>query len=462
MILNLKRPNMERQNTAPSEKLTSSSMIGIVVIVFTGCWIAFAYNQNLGTDDSQSVFLLHPIVAVLLILLLVRVRKLVEVPSVVYILIVMIGLWLFINLSSILTPFFFGFGLAYFFRFIVGEIQEIPLPFGRRLRVPKIVASLILFSLTLGIISLLFWIVIPQIVEQTLGMSEGLVKFYRDTVVPFVVGTNEEKGILDKIEDFGNNSESSLVRKATQFAKYEGQKIVDQVQNYLTANLGTLAETGTDFFGRVFRRFSSMAIGVGGFLTTAFLTLMVLIYAGHSLEIYVGNFVDLFPLEKRDFVWQYLREINKNMEAFLRGQVVVILVISLISIVVYSVIGVPFALVVGLVAGISNAIPTFGPFIGGFFAMLALLMGFAAGNFLLIGFLVRMVAIICAILGIQAIDNSLISPRILSNAVDVDPLLIMFGVIVGASVFGFWGVILAIPMIVVLKSIVTVSKELYL
>ena len=63
-------------------------MIAIVVIVFTGCWIAFAYNQNLGTDDSQSVFLLHPIVAVLLILLLVRVRKLVEVPSVVYILIV--------------------------------------------------------------------------------------------------------------------------------------------------------------------------------------------------------------------------------------------------------------------------------------------------------------------------------------------------------------------------------------
>ena len=92
--------------------------------------------------------------------------------------------------------------------------------------------------------------------------------------------------------------------------------------------------------------------------------------------------------------------------------------------------------------------------------MLALLMGFAAGNFLLVGFLIRVVAIICAILGIQAIDNSLISPRIMSNAVDVDPLLIMFGVIVGASIFGFWGVILAIPVIVVLKSIVTVSKEL--
>ena len=452
---------MEKQNTTSSEKITGSSMIAVIVIIFTGCWVAFAYNQNPEVDSHQTVLLLHPIVAVLLIVLLSQVRKLIEVPSIIYILIAMISIWLFINLSSMLTPFFFGFGLSYFFRFIVGEIQEIPLPFGRRLRVPKIVASFVLFGLTLGIICLLFWIVIPQIVGQTLDMSEGLVKFYRDTIVPVVAGTSEEKGVLDKIEDFGDNSKSSLIRKATLFAKYEGQRIINQVQSYLTANLGALAETGTDFFGRVFRRFSSMAIGVGGFLATAFLTLMVLIYAGHSLEIYVGNFVDLFPLEKRDHVWQYLCEINKNMEAFLRGQVVVILVISLISVIVYYVIGVPFALVVGLIAGISNAIPTFGPFIGGVFAMLSLLIGFAAGDFFLVGFLIRVVAIICAILGIQAIDNSFISPRIMSSAVDVDPLLIMFGVIVGASIFGFWGVILAIPVIVVLKSIVTVSKELY-
>ena len=47
----------------------------------------------------------------------------------------------------------------------------------------------------------------------------------------------------------------------------------------------------------------------------------------------------------------------------------------------------------------------------------------------------------------------------MSNAVDVDPLLIMFAVIVGASILGFWGVLLAIPIIVVIKSIITVSKS---
>ena len=50
---------MEKQNTASSEKITSGSMIAIVVIIFTGCWVAFAYNQNLEVNDSQSVLLLH-------------------------------------------------------------------------------------------------------------------------------------------------------------------------------------------------------------------------------------------------------------------------------------------------------------------------------------------------------------------------------------------------------------------
>ena len=79
---------MDKQNTASSEKITSGSMIAIVVIIFTGCWVAFAYYRNPGADDSQPVLLLHPIVAVLLIALLVRVRKLIEVSSIVYILIV--------------------------------------------------------------------------------------------------------------------------------------------------------------------------------------------------------------------------------------------------------------------------------------------------------------------------------------------------------------------------------------
>ena len=119
----------------------------------------------------------------------------------------------------------------------------------------------------------------------------------------------------------------------------------------------------------------------------------------------------------------------------------------------------PFALAIGVLAGICNAIPTFGPFIGGGFAYVAMLMGLAAGDFGIVDFLVRSAFVLGAILGIQMLDNSLISPKIMSTAVDVDPLLIMFAVIVGAAVLGFWGVLLAIPIIVVVKSVIAVSQS---
>ena len=184
------------------------------------------------------------------------------------------------------------------------------------------------------------------------------------------------------------------------------------------------------------------------------------VYANQSFDNYFRSFISLLPEPRRDTVKSYLREIDKNLQQFLKGQVTVIAIISALSCIAYSIIGVPFALVVGLLAGFCNAIPTFGPFIGGGFALLAMLMGLAAGDFGIVDFLVRSAVVVGVALGIQTIDNSLVSPKVMSDAVDVDPLLIMFGVIVGATVLGFWGVLLAIPIIVVIKSIIAVSQTL--
>jgi predicted PurR-regulated permease PerM len=236
--------------------------------------------------------------------------------------------------------------------------------------------------------------------------------------------------------------------------------VVAESKQYLKTKLPTLAQTSSEYLRKVVLIFPIFALGFGGFLATLFLTLMVFIYAGQSLVNYIRSFINLFPGDSRPIVRRYMTEIDRNLQSFLKGQVTVILIISVISIVVYSIIGVPFALVVGILAGLCNAIPTFGPYIGGAFAVLSMLMGLAAGNFVLVDFLVRVAVVLGAIAGIQALDNSLISPKVMGSAVDVDPLLIMFGVIVGAVVLGFWGVILAIPIIVVIKSVRTVSNEL--
>ena len=240
---------------------------------------------------------------------------------------------------------------------------------------------------------------------------------------------------------------------------YENQPIVEQVKSYLTDRIPTIAQTGGEAVREIFQFTSSIAFGFGGFLATVSLTLIVFVYANQSFDNYFRSFLTLVPETHRDAAKAYLREIDKNLQEFLRGLVTVIAIVSIISSIAYSIIGVPFALVIGILAGICNAIPTFGPFIGGAFAFVAMLMGLAAGDFGEIDFLIRCAFVLGAIFGIQAIDNSLISPKIMSDAIDVDPLLIMFAVIVGAAVLGFWGVLLAIPTIVVIKSVIAVSDD---
>lgn len=242
--------------------------------------------------------------------------------------------------------------------------------------------------------------------------------------------------------------------------RFRDEPFIKQFESYLTEKIpGWTAEGGT-FLKWLSGLAGSIAFQFGGFIATVFLAFIVFVYASQGLDKYFSSFLNIIPERHRETTRAYLSEIDRNMHQFLKGQFTVIVIVSIISCLVYRIIGVPFALLIGILAGLCNAIPTFGPFIGGGFALIAMLMGLAASEFVNIyDFLIRCVFVLGAILGIQTIDNSLISPKVMSNAVDVDPLLIMFAVIVGASILGFWGVLLAIPIIVVIKSIITVSKS---
>lgn len=244
------------------------------------------------------------------------------------------------------------------------------------------------------------------------------------------------------------------------FLMYRDDPYVKQFQTYLTEKIPGWTASGGAFIRWISGLAGSIAFQFGGFIATVFLAFIVFVYASQGFDKYFRGFISLVPERHQETAKAYFREIDNNMHQFLKGQFTVIVIITIISCIVYRLIGVPFALLVGILAGFCNAIPTFGPFIGGGFAYFAMLMGLAAGEFSNpIGFAVRCLFVLGAILGIQALDNSLISPKVMSNAVDVDPLLIMFAVIVGASILGFWGVLLAIPIIVVIKSIITVSRS---
>ena len=423
-----------------TESNNRSIATAIVAVAITFAWLGYAYLK--GPDykgaDGQGVLLLHTIIPIALIILLFKLRRVPQVNIPVYVAMALLVIWIFVKLLDILMPFILGFGLAYLFRFVLDSLMEIPLPGGKRIHLPRKWARLLLVIITIVAIGGLA-IYIPQVIEQARQMGKGMGKFYNETLVP------QTEELIKGLQALDERMGTDVIGKATLYIQEKWAEITATATSLLTKILSFLGSTmGT----------------VAGVVATGFLALIVFIYAIKSFDSYMIGFCNLFPENKREAIMRYAFEIDNNMRSFLRGQFAVIAIISAISTIAYGIIGVPFFLFIGILAGICNAIPTVGPVIGGVFAFIALLAGYASDPYAAKWLLIRGLALLGVIFGIQAVDNSMISPRIMSKAVDVDPLLIMFGIFVGTVIFGFWGVLLAVPSIVIIKSFIKVSGEL--
>jgi predicted PurR-regulated permease PerM len=414
--------------------------IAIVSVAISFAWLGYAYLKGPGYKgtDGKGILLLHTIIPIALIFLLFKLRHISQTNSPIYVAIVLLMIWIFVKLLNILMAFILGFGLAYLFRFVLDSLMYIPLPGRKGINLSRKWARLFLVIITIIVIVGLV-IYIPQVITQAQQMGKGIAKFYNETLAP------KTELLIERLKALDKSMGTDAIGKLTSYIQEKYEEITRKAASFISKILSILGSTvGT----------------VAGVVATTFLALIVFIYAIKSFDSYMNAFCNLFPEEKREVVVRYAVEIDNNMKSFLRGQFAVIAIISAVSTIVYGVIGVPFFLFIGILAGICNAIPTVGPVIGGAFAFIALLAGYASEPYAIKWLLVRGIALLAAVFGIQALDNSMISPRIMSRAVDVDPLLIMLAIFVGTFIFGLWGVLLAVPSIVVIKSFMKVSNEL--
>ncbi len=235
---------------------------------------------------------------------------------------------------------------------------------------------------------------------------------------------------------------------------------VGKLSVYVQERLPAIGRDAVERISGILRRLSSGIVGTMSQISSVFFILIVFIYAVHSFQTHMDRVKNFIPEGQREQVIRYMVEIDTNMRAFLKGQITVIVIVSILSAIAYSIIRVPFALFVGLLAGLCNAIPTVGPIIGGGIAVLASIVGFVGGAYSSAGFLIQLALVIGVVMGIQFLDNSLISPKIMSYAIEVHPLVVLFAVLLAASLIGVWGAVLAIPGIVVFKAIFKVSNQI--
>lgn len=134
-------------------------------------------------------------------------------------------------------------------------------------------------------------------------------------------------------------------------------------------------------------------------------------------------------------------ESTKGIGKYFGGKILTSVIIGVVSFIVFKLIGIKPALVLALILGITNLVPLFGPWVG--LLICALIVIF-------INPIHALYTTITALL-LQISEQFLLLPLIVGKSIDIKPLLIFLVLFIGSVVFGFWGVILAVPVAVILK-----------
>lgn len=189
----------------------------------------------------------------------------------------------------------------------------------------------------------------------------------------------------------------------------------------------------------------SLLGGVRSFVGGA-VHVVVEVVIGIVLSIYIlvdlpnlqQGIVGLIPPRRRPEILDLSEQVGNALGGFFRGQLLVALFVGVASAVGLALVRLPFAVLVGLIAGVFNLVPLIGPFIG---AVPAVVIGLLSGH------PIRALWAVLVLLGVQQLDNHLISPTVMGRTVNLNPIVVMLSLLAGSAVAGIFGMVLVIPCV---------------
>lgn len=157
-----------------------------------------------------------------------------------------------------------------------------------------------------------------------------------------------------------------------------------------------------------------------------------------------GFFSRLIPARYRDESSLLMKQVDKGLGGYIRGQLIVSLFVSIASLVAFFLLKIKYSLLLAILMGVTNIIPYFGPIIG---AVPTLAITYTTDGS-------KVIFVLLAIFIIQILEGNLLSPYIMGKTVEVHPVAIIFVLLLGGKLFGIWGLILAVPLLTISKVIV--------
>jgi predicted PurR-regulated permease PerM len=242
---------------------------------------------------------------------------------------------------------------------------------------------------------------------------------------------------IDKLPNYVEDATQAINRfAARRHSNFRIHLTTKQIQDYIVNNRGAIVGV----LGGV----KSFAFGLIHVLITVVIGTVLSVYILLDLPKIQASIRSMMPERRRDEIIGLAEKIGGALGGFFRGQLLVALFVGIASAIGLTLVKIPFAAVVGLIAGVFNLVPLIGPFIG---AIPAVILGLLSGD------PIRALWGALVLLGVQQIDNHIISPNVMGRTVKLHPITVMLALLAAGTLFGLFGMLLIIPGIAAVKAV---------
>lgn len=324
--------------------------------------------------------------------------------------------WLLYLLAPVLTPFVASALLAYIGDPLADRLQ--------RLRMPRTLAVIAVFVLTFVLIGLLVLLVGPLIRTQVGALFEALPEIARQF----------EEVWLPNIADYLSLEGGDDIGIGAFLAKYSD----------MAGSWGTKVLVGVTKSG------GALAAAV----LSLFLVPILTFYLLRDWDSIMAHIAALIPSRERGTITGLAKETDEVLGGFLRGQLLVMFALAVIYSLGLTLVGLKFAVAIGVVSGLVSFVPYLGFIFG---------IGLAGLTVALEPEPLWQLAGIVATFSIaQMIEGSVLTPKLVGDRIGLHPVIIIFAIAAGGQLFGFFGILLALPAAAVLSVLVRFAYHRYL
>ena len=321
-------------------------------------------------------------------------------------------------LHPILSPFLVGILLAYLADPLVDRLERAGLS-----RTWGVVLVFTLFTLLL---TLLLLVLVPMLAKQLVRLYElapQMLDWLQHDALPWV---QTRLGLADGFWKF------------------------DKIKAAISGHMGQT----TDIVGVILSQATASGLALLGWLANLVLIPVVSFYLLRDWDLMMAKIRSLLPRQREERVVALAGECHEVLGAFVRGQLLVMLALGIIYAAGLMLVGLELGLLIGLLAGLAAIVPYMGFIIGIGAAMIAGLFQFGGDPYPLL-------AIAAVFMIGQALEGMVLTPLLVGDRIGLHPVAVIFAILAGGELFGFTGVLLALPVAAVIMVLLRHIHDLY-